>query len=61
MTFERDVLFRMATNYGATQGFSAEARAFLWVAQCLWCLLVAFAMGMTCSWLSRSVKSTATA
>jgi hypothetical protein len=51
--YNRQTLFEMAINRSFGDGFAAQARAFLWVAQCLWCLLMAFAMGMTCSWLFR--------
>ena len=60
-SYNRQMLFQMATTHvygGFGSNFASEARAFLWVAQCLWCLLLSFAMGMTCSWLFRSVQST---
>jgi hypothetical protein len=46
-------LFRLATSFALSEGFAVEARAFLWVAQCLWCLLLAAVAGVTCSWLVR--------
>jgi hypothetical protein len=61
VSYNRQMIFQMATTLGYGgygNNFASEARAFLCVAQCLWCLLVSFAMGMTCSWLFRSVQST---
>jgi hypothetical protein len=58
-SYNRQMLFQMASTRNSGDGFAVEARAFLWVAQCLWCLLLSFVMGMTCSWLLRSVQSTA--
>jgi hypothetical protein len=56
--FNRDMLFQMATARSSSEGPAAEARVFLWVAQCLWCLLLAFAMGLVCSWLFRGADAT---
>jgi hypothetical protein len=53
ITFIRPVLFQMATNYNSASGFPIQARAFLWVAQSLWCLLLALVAGLFCSWLFR--------
>jgi hypothetical protein len=54
IVYTRSGLFRTATSYvSESDGFPAQARAFLWAAQCLWCLLLAFVMGMTCDWLFR--------
>jgi hypothetical protein len=39
----RENLFQLATTQTADDATAAEARAFLWVAQCLWCLLLAAA------------------
>jgi hypothetical protein len=52
------MLFQMATTRSSGEGVAAEARVFLWVGQCLWCLLLAFAMGLVCSWLFRSAEAT---
>jgi hypothetical protein len=51
--FNRDTLFQMAIARSSGEGVAREARVFLWVAQCLWCLLLAFATGLVCSWLFR--------
>ena len=51
--YDRGMLFRIAMSFGASDDFPTEARAFLWVAQCLWCLLLAAVAGVTCSWLVR--------
>ena len=55
--FNRDMLFQMATARSSSEGPAAEARVFLWVAQCLWCLFLAFAMGLVCSWLFRRTEA----
>jgi hypothetical protein len=57
--FNRDTLFQMAIARSSSEGVAAETRVFLWVAQCLWCLLLAFAMGLVCSWLFRGADATA--
>jgi hypothetical protein len=51
--YTRDDLFLIATGGLSSEGFHREARSFLWSAQCLWCLLVAFAAGSAGSWLFR--------
>jgi hypothetical protein len=52
-SYPGSTLFQMATTQIIGDGFPAEARAFLWVAQSLWTLLLAFASGMACSWFFR--------
>jgi hypothetical protein len=52
--YTRPMLFQMATKYEYGDGFPAQVRAFLWVAQCLWCLLLAFAAGMISTWCFRT-------
>jgi hypothetical protein len=49
----RSALFGMATTIYSGDGIAAEARAFLLVAQCLWCLLLAAVAGIACSWTER--------
>jgi hypothetical protein len=55
--YDKGVLFRMAITSTADEGFPAEARSFLWVAQCLWCIYLAAVAGVTCSWLVRRRES----
>jgi hypothetical protein len=45
------MLFSLATTFTYGQGPGAEVRVFLWVAQCLWCLLLSALAGMACSWV----------
>jgi hypothetical protein len=56
--YPRATLFQMATTRELGNDFSTGLRTFLWVAQCLWCLTLAFAMGMVCSWLFRPADAT---
>jgi hypothetical protein len=49
----RPALFGMATTVYSGDGIAADARAFLLVAQCLWCLLLAAVAGIVCSWTVR--------
>jgi hypothetical protein len=58
-TYDPVAVFQMAITYEIGDPIAAEARAFLWVAQSVWCLLLAFLMGLVCSWLFRGVDVTA--
>ena len=49
----RPILFQTASSLTSSGDFPSQARAFLWVAQCLWSLLLAMAAGISCSWLFR--------
>jgi hypothetical protein len=51
------LVFQMATTQIIGDGFPAEARAFLWVAQCLWTLLLAIVAGMACTWMFRKTAA----
>jgi hypothetical protein len=53
-SYTRPMLFQMATTRMHGDGFAEQARAFLWVSQCLWCLLLAFAAGMISTWCFRT-------
>jgi hypothetical protein len=57
-SYSRSMLFQMATSRDYGNDFATEAKTFLWVAQCLWCLFLAFAMGLICSWLFRGAEAT---
>jgi hypothetical protein len=53
VNYDRENLFELAITRTSGGGFHTEARSFLWVAQCLWCLLLAALAGMACSWTKR--------
>jgi hypothetical protein len=52
INYDRENLFELAITRPSAGGFHTEARSFLCVAQCLWCLLLAALFGMMCSWMA---------
>jgi hypothetical protein len=55
-SYDRRALFQIGAGAVDAGDFAAEARAFLWVAQCLWCLILGFAAGIICTWCVRPAQ-----